>query len=54
MPANVKMRDLIVHRADLIVENDMPQTLQDFLRAHVASYEVHLAKPETCGSGSGR
>jgi hypothetical protein len=45
MPANLKMRDLIVQHADLIVEDDMPQTLQDFC-AHVASYEVHLARPD--------
>lgn len=45
MPANVKMRDLIVQHGDLVAENDMPQTLLDFC-AHVASYEVHLAKPD--------
>ncbi|GIF62084.1 hypothetical protein Ais01nite_01190 [Asanoa ishikariensis] len=44
MPANVRMRDLIVEHADLIVEDDIPPPLQDFC-AHVASYEVHLASP---------
>ena len=44
MPANVRMRDLIVEHADLIAEDDMPAALQDFC-AHVASYEVHLAQP---------
>jgi hypothetical protein len=44
MPANVKMRDLIVEHADLIVEDDMPTDFQVFC-AHVASYEVHLARP---------
>ncbi len=42
MPANVKMRDLIVQHADLVVEDDMPTTLLDFC-AHVASYEVYMA-----------
>jgi hypothetical protein len=44
MPANKQMRDLIVKHADLIAEDDMPVPLQDFC-AHVASYEVHLARP---------
>ncbi|MGV9764797.1 hypothetical protein [Micromonospora tulbaghiae] len=44
MPANKQMRDLIVKHADLIAEDDMPAPLQDFC-AHVASYEVHLARP---------
>lgn len=50
MPANLKMRDLIVQHADLVVEDDMPQPLQDFC-AHVASYEVHLARPDDAPSG---
>jgi hypothetical protein len=45
MPANVKMRDLIMQHADLIVERDMPHPLQSFC-AHVASYEVYLARPD--------
>ncbi len=45
MPANVRMRDLILQHADLIVEDDMPHPLQDFC-AHVASYEVYLSKPD--------
>ncbi|MGC5322802.1 hypothetical protein ACPXB5_29185 [Micromonospora arida] len=44
MPANKQMRDLIVKHADLIAEDDVPVPLQDFC-AHVASYEVHLARP---------
>ncbi|GAA4605172.1 hypothetical protein BJY16_005282 [Actinoplanes octamycinicus] len=44
MPANVKMRDLIVEHADLIAEDGMPAPLQDFC-THVASYEVHLTPP---------
>lgn len=45
MPANVKMRDLIVQHTDLVVEDEVPQTLLDFC-AHVASYEVFLARPD--------
>ena len=43
MPANKKMRDVIVQHADLLLDNDMPQVLQDFC-AHVASYEVLLSR----------
>ncbi|BCJ51958.1 hypothetical protein Asp14428_34330 [Actinoplanes sp. NBRC 14428] len=43
MPANRRMRDLILQHADLIVDNDMPQVLRDFC-SHVASYEVLLSK----------
>lgn len=51
MPANVRMRNLIVEHADLITEDHMPAVLQDFC-AHVASYEVHIARP--AGSPPGR
>jgi hypothetical protein len=51
MPANLQMRDLVIEHADLISEEDVPTVLQDFC-AHVASYEVYLARPE--GSGTGR
>ena len=42
MPANKKMRDLIVSHADLLIEPDVPAPLQDFC-AHVSSYEVLLS-----------
>lgn len=43
MPANRRMRDVIVQHADLLVDDGMPQVLQDFC-SHVASYEVLLAQ----------
>jgi hypothetical protein len=42
MPANRKMRDLIVENADLLVENEVPQVLREFC-AHVTSMEIVLA-----------
>ena len=42
MPANRKMRDLIVENADLLVETEIPQVLRDFC-AHVTSAEIILA-----------
>lgn len=42
MPANLKMRDLIIENADLLIEIDFPKPLQDFC-AHVTSYEVFLS-----------
>jgi hypothetical protein len=42
MPANQRMRDLIIERADLLVEAEIPQPLRDFC-AHVASLEVVMA-----------
>ena len=39
MPANVKMRDLILAHADLIIEAEMPPPLMAFC-AHVSAYEV--------------
>ena len=41
MPANVRMRDLILGHADLIIEAEMPDPLIDFC-AHVSAYEVLL------------
>ncbi|WP_433533130.1 hypothetical protein ACQPYA_14600 [Micromonospora sp. CA-263727] len=42
MPANVKMRDLILDHADLVIEAGMPEPLRAFC-AHVAAYEVLLS-----------
>src|SRR5580704_16150176 len=42
MPANRRMRDLIIEHADLLVETDVPQPLRDFC-AHVTSLEIVLA-----------
>jgi hypothetical protein len=42
MPVNRKMRELIIERADLLVESEVPQPLKDFC-AHVSSLEVVLA-----------
>ena len=39
MPANRRMRDLIIEHADLMVETDVPQPLRDFC-AHVTSLEI--------------
>jgi hypothetical protein len=41
MPYNLKMRDLILGHADLIIETDMPDQLIVFC-AHASSYEVML------------
>lgn len=42
MPANRRMRDLIIEHADLLVETDVPQSLRDFC-AHVTSVDIVLA-----------
>jgi hypothetical protein len=42
MPANHKMRDLIIEHADLLLETDVPQPLRDFC-AHVTSMEIVVA-----------
>jgi hypothetical protein len=42
MPVNLKMRDLIIDHADLLVESEVPQPLRDFC-AHVSSLEIILA-----------
>ena len=39
MPANLRMRDLIIEHADLLVETEVPQALRDFC-AHVTSLEI--------------
>jgi hypothetical protein len=41
MPANLKMRDLIIDHADLLAETVTPEPLQEFC-AHVSSLEVLL------------
>ncbi|MFJ8579492.1 hypothetical protein [Micromonospora sp. NPDC093277] len=46
MPANIKMRDLIVGHADLVIEDGMPEPLRAFC-AHVAAYEVMLSSRES-------
>lgn len=42
MPINLRMRDLIIEHADLLVESEVPQPLRDFC-AHVSSLEITLA-----------
>jgi hypothetical protein len=42
MPANLRMRDLVIEHADLLAEAEMPQPLRDFC-AHVAALEVLMA-----------
>lgn len=52
MPANRRMRDLIVEHADLLVETDVPQPLRDFC-AHVTSLEiVQAAEAEGVNEGA--
>ncbi|MFI7606018.1 hypothetical protein ACIBTV_12920 [Micromonospora sp. NPDC049366] len=46
MPANIKMRDLIIGHADLVIEDGMPEPLRAFC-AHVAAYEVMLSDRES-------
>jgi hypothetical protein len=41
MPINLRMRELIIGYADLIIENQIPNTLLTFC-AHVSTYEVLL------------
>jgi hypothetical protein len=45
MPRNLQLYELIVSKADLIIESDMPDCLRD-LCAHVAAYQVVLKKWE--------
>ena len=42
MPANIRMRDLIIEHADLLAETAIPEPLQEFC-AHVTSLEVLLS-----------
>ena len=46
MPANRQMRDLIVNRADLLIEDHIPQPLLDFC-AHVAAREIAVSGRES-------
>ncbi|SIM50791.1 hypothetical protein [Micromonospora cremea] len=45
VPANIRMRDLIIGHADLVIEDGMPEPLRGFC-AHVAAYEVMLSSPD--------
>jgi len=45
VPANRRMRDVVVNKADLLDEDDMPQAMLD-LCAHVAAYEPILRRWE--------
>jgi len=45
MPQNLQLYELVISKADLIIESDMPDCLRDFC-AHVASYRVVLKKWE--------
>lgn len=50
MPANRKMRDLIVQNSDLLLEDELPAPLLAFC-AHVAAYEVFLGvESQTMGA----
>lgn len=46
MPTNLRMRELIIKHADLLIEPEFPKPLQDFC-AHVTSYEVLLGAEES-------
>ncbi len=46
MPTNLRMRELIIKHADLLIEPEFPKPLQDFC-AHVTSYEVLLGADES-------
>ena len=52
MPANVRMRDLILDHADLIIEAEMPGPLLAFC-AHVSAYEVILRSNAESGVHAG-
>jgi hypothetical protein len=43
MPANRRMRDIILNNAHLVIESEMPEPLQAFC-AHVAAFEIILAQ----------
>lgn len=45
MPRNIQIQQLIINKADLLIETDMPDCLND-LCAHVASYQAELKKWE--------
>ncbi len=46
MPSNLRMYEIIISKADLLIEKDMPQCLLLFC-AHVAAYQPVLEKWET-------
>jgi hypothetical protein len=52
MPANVKMRELILAHADLIIEAELPPPLLAFC-AHVSTYEVMLQSGTKSGLAAG-
>jgi hypothetical protein len=52
MPTNIRIRDLIVEHADLILEVDFPGPLRDFC-AHVGSCEAIFAESAAGGGASG-
>jgi len=52
MPANAKMRELILAHADLIIEAEMPPPLMAFC-AHVSAYEVMLQSGTAPGLPAG-
>jgi hypothetical protein len=45
MPTNLKMYDIILNKADLLIEEEMPKCLLD-LGAHVAAYKAIMKKWE--------
>jgi len=53
MPANIKMRDVILQHADLVIGDDIPLVLREFC-SHVASYEFLLARSADRNAPLGR
>jgi hypothetical protein len=49
MPINTKMRDLIVDRADLLIESELPSVLIEFC-SHVAAVEVLVTEDGTAAN----
>ncbi len=45
MPRNLQLQELIISKADLLIETDMPDCLKD-LCAHVAAYQAVLKRWE--------
>ncbi len=45
MPINLRIYEMVVSKADLLIERDMPECLRE-LCAHVASYQTVLKKWE--------
>ncbi|MGC5561655.1 hypothetical protein ACPYPG_02270 [Streptomyces sp. FR-108] len=48
MPANIKMRDLVLNHADLLLDGELSPAVQQFC-AHVTSYEVLLSTGTSSG-----